>query len=422
MKKAVIIGTGISGLSIGKMLKDHYDVVLLEKSEKIGGLIKCDRVNGNLFHRVGGHVFNSKNQVVLDWFWQNFDRDNEFLKATRHAKIFLQDQLLGYPLENYLYQLPKPLLTAVISDLIELIKSEKQPQDYDNFKDFLIGNFGKTLFELYFEPYNTKIWNADLSKIPIDWLEGKLPMPNIKEILLSNVCKEEESNMVHSTFYYAKENGSQFIVDRLASGQNIATGVEFNHVLWREEDKRLLLNNGAYEADCLVYCGDIRTLSKAINIEDNELHYNLELLTSLPSNGTSNVLCETDNNDLSWLYLPDKKFKAHRIIYTGNFSDTNNAPDSRKSCVVEFSGKCEIEFMNAELELLPGNLKPIAYNYEPNSYIIHNKETRATVAKAKELLAKYNIFLLGRFAEWEYHNMDRCIETALDLSKNLNSR
>ncbi|MEJ7682717.1 MAG: hypothetical protein WKG06_33635 [Segetibacter sp.] len=33
------------------------------------------------------------------------------------------------------------------------------------------------LYQLYFGPYNSKIWNTDISKVPLEWLDGKLPMP-----------------------------------------------------------------------------------------------------------------------------------------------------------------------------------------------------------------------------------------------------
>ena len=79
--KICVIGTGISGLSVANMLNDNHEVMVYEKTSKIGGLIKCTREDGVLFHRVGGHVFNSKNQEVLDWFWQYFDRDKEFFKS-----------------------------------------------------------------------------------------------------------------------------------------------------------------------------------------------------------------------------------------------------------------------------------------------------------------------------------------------------
>lgn len=417
-KQAVVIGSGISGLSVARMLSGEYDVKILEKSGKIGGLIKCDRIDGNLFHRVGGHAFNSKNQSVLDWFWKHFDRDNEFLQAVRNAKILMNGKLLGYPIENYLYQLPEKDVKTITGELITILKQgNKQHYTYDNFKDFLLGKFGKTLYHLYFGPYNSKIWNTDISKVPLEWLEGKLPMPQIEEVILSNILRKEEKGMVHSTFYYPKRDGSQFIINRLAEGLNITPSYNVQSIA--AEEDRIVINNNGLSGDILVYCGDVRKLNSIINIDDDDLKEALSAVKDLPSNGTSNVLCETDDNDISWLYLPEDKFKAHRIIYTGNFSDTNNEGTNRKTCVVEFSGKHDEAEMVEELALLPGNLKPLAFNYEPNSYIIQQQDTRSKIKTVKALLAKYNIYLLGRFAEWEYFNMDKCIEGAMELTEKI---
>jgi hypothetical protein len=163
----------------------------------------------------------------------------------------------------------------------------------------------------------------------------------------------------------------------------------------------------------------VRELSSIVRINNAELAEALNSVKDFASNGTSNVLCETDANNISWLYLPEESYKAHRIIYTGNFSDTNNEGTDRKTCVVEFSGKQEREDMIMELQNLPGNLTPLAFNYEPNSYIIQDKQTRFKVQNLKIELAKHNIYLLGRFAEWEYYNMDKCIEAAMELSFHL---
>ncbi len=418
MKHATVIGSGISGLSISRMLSDRYKVSILEKADKAGGMIKCDRVMGSLFHRVGGHVFNSKNETVLNWFWSHFNREEEFLKATRNAKILFDDQLLGYPLENYLYQLPEATLRPIIDELLTMVsQAPKAPEHYPNFKAFLVGNFGEKLYDLYFGPYNAKIWNTDISKVPLEWLDGKLPMPKIKEIILSNILKKEEATMVHSTFYYPKVNGSQFIIDRLAEEQEINLSYQVNSI--EISDGRICINGNEHNTELLVYCGDVRQLAGIIEIENGNLKTYLEQVTDLPSNGTSNVLCETDDTSLSWLYLPEEKYKAHRIIYTGNFSGTNNEPEGRKTCVVEFSGKQDQDQMRSELALLPGNLKPIAFNYEANSYIIQQRDTRTKINNLKKELAKYNIYLLGRFAEWEYYNMDKCIEAAMELNQQI---
>lgn len=68
--KIAIIGAGVSGLSIAHCLKDRFEVRLFEKESRPGGLIKCDWVDGSLYHRVGGHVFNSRRNDVLQWFWR----------------------------------------------------------------------------------------------------------------------------------------------------------------------------------------------------------------------------------------------------------------------------------------------------------------------------------------------------------------
>ncbi len=65
-QKLLIIGAGISGLTVAQNLREKFDVMIFEKESVPGGLIRCRRVDGSLFHICGGHVFNSKRQDVLD--------------------------------------------------------------------------------------------------------------------------------------------------------------------------------------------------------------------------------------------------------------------------------------------------------------------------------------------------------------------
>ena len=419
-----IIGSGISGLTIARMLNNSNDVEVLESAPAIGGLIKCSREpsGGALFHRVGGHVFNSKNNDVLNWFWSNFDKKTEFISAKRNAKILIDSRYIGYPIENYLYQLPLDTAKKFISDLILRELPLLDSNSYGNFKDFLIGNFGKTLYELYFEPYNNKIWNQDLQKIPLAWLEGKLPMPNVCDIFLNNIFKGDEKEMVHSSFYYPVKNGSQFIIDRLSEGIKISINSKLESIKFSSDNKIILNEVNGDTCNSLIYTGDVRNLHSIIDTNDLELKKSLCNAAQLVSNGTSNVLCETDKTDLSWLYLPGPEFSAHRIIYTGNFSETNNGDLGRKTCVVEFSGLVSKEKIGADLAKLPGNLKALDFNYEPNSYIIQTEDTRSIISQVKNLLKKRNIYLLGRFAEWEYYNMDKCIESAMLLKTEIDNK
>ena len=171
MKRYAIIGAGISGLSAARMLTEKgVEVVIFEKENTPGGLIRCENVNGILYHTVGGHVFNSRSQSVLDWFWQQFD-GNDFTLATRHAVVSLEDgSKVDYPIENHLYQMKEDLRSAILDDLLSIAASG-YPED-SNFDDFLRHRFGETLYQEYFAPYNYKIWRRSLADVPLSWLEG----------------------------------------------------------------------------------------------------------------------------------------------------------------------------------------------------------------------------------------------------------
>ena len=52
MGKYIVIGAGMSGLATANLLKEGGDeVVIYERNSRPGGMIKCDIVDGCLFHR-----------------------------------------------------------------------------------------------------------------------------------------------------------------------------------------------------------------------------------------------------------------------------------------------------------------------------------------------------------------------------------
>ena len=67
--KYAIVGSGISGLTCANILKENNCTPLVfEEKRNYGGLISCSLEDGHIFHRVGGHVFNSKSKKVNNFY------------------------------------------------------------------------------------------------------------------------------------------------------------------------------------------------------------------------------------------------------------------------------------------------------------------------------------------------------------------
>ena len=385
--KIAIIGAGISGMSMAHLLKNKADVTVYERDKRPGGMIKCDRVNGHLFHRTGGHVFNTKNGDVLEFFWSFFNREKEFIKADRNSGVSLdRGKFVPYPIENHIYHFDDDIVNSIINDLLEIKKLDNN--SVVNFEEFLIKRFGRTLYDIYFQPYNEKVWRRDLTKVPLSWLEGKLPMPSVEEILFNNIKKVEEKKFVHSSFYYPINGGSQFVADRFAEGLNI----KYESLI----DKIVLLQNKKWKVedevyDRVIFCGNIKQLPKLVDVLSNQA---IRMIESLESHGTTSVLCEIDDNPYSWIYLPSRKHESHRIICSGNFSISNRGSNGKMSGTIEFTDSISHD-------------------------AIQDLNTRQAIKELKASLEPMGIYLCGRFAEWEYYNMDVCMASAIETSKRI---
>jgi protoporphyrinogen oxidase len=415
MKKIAIIGGGISGVALLRELSNKgVEAHLYEKEASLGGLIRCKKTDGHLYHLLGGHVFNSKSKEVLSWIEAHIPNyKSSLIETERCADILFEHGRVGYPIENHLHELPATLGKAALRDI--LARSD-EAVSAGNFGEFLRLNFGETLYRTYFEPYNRKIWGPDLEAIPLEWLEGKLPMPTKHEILEANVFRQKEEGMVHSTFFYPKENGSQFWVEQLAPDE----GIFYNHPvtqLTQIESGEWLVNGSEITYSDIIYTGDVTRLDEVIDSKVADLGLDPKL-KKLRARGISNALCRVPRIEPSWTYLPESKLESNRIINTGIFSPSNVAANEH-SVVLEFPFGTDRTQMEKDLNVVFPGATIIETNHVKKAYVIQNATTRADISAQKLKFEKHGLHLLGRFAEWEYYNMDMCIKSALDLSKKL---
>ena len=408
-KRIAIIGGGISGLTVANMLKDCFNVVVFERESTPGGLIRCKNVEGNLFHTCGGHIFNSKRQDVLDWFWTRFNREEEFVKADRNSVIDMGNgKMIPYPVENNIYLLEEKIQREIVKDWLHIANNNAIVSD---FEEFLRRRFGETLYSLYFKPYNEKIWRRDLQQVSLAWLEGKLPMPSVDEMIVNNINHIREKEFVHSSFWYERHGGSQLIADRLSENVNIEYNSNIqsiNRTNWGG------WNVNGKEFDIVVFCGNLKELPSILGrIDISSFHAEID---GLEYHGTTSVFCEIADNPYSWVYLPSSEHQAHRIICTGNFSPNNNVP-GKTTATIEFTDEISKEDILRSLSKIPFCPKYITHQYNRYTYPIQDAKTREMIKSLKDVLSPEGFYFTGRFADWEYYNMDVAIGAAMDLCK-----
>ena len=89
------------------------------------------------------------------------------------------------------------------------------------------------------------------------------------------------------------------------------------------------------------------------------------------------------------------------------------------TCTVEFTDEISVNEIKRQLALMPFHPKYLTHHFSKYSYPIQHAHTREMIAALKHLLSAHNIYLVGRFAEWEYFNMDAAIASAMSACEKM---
>jgi protoporphyrinogen oxidase len=119
--KIGILGAGISGLSVARLLRNDFEVEILGKNNFPRGIARTKDVNGIPYHLVGGHCFNSKYPEVLDFVFNEVLPFNKWRKIKRKSKIQFCQQEIDYPIEfviKQIYSFDKDIAIEIITDFL----------------------------------------------------------------------------------------------------------------------------------------------------------------------------------------------------------------------------------------------------------------------------------------------------------------
>jgi len=408
--KIGIIGAGISGMSVARLLKDDFDVEVLERLPVVGGIARTKDVSGKPYHVNGGHCFNSKFEDVLDFVFNKVLKKQEWNFMPRKAKVLFKNHWIAYPIEFSIKEIDK-----IDSNLAFNITKEMFNASYEkgeNLEEWFINHFGPTLAKEYFIPYNTKIWGVEPKNMDNVWIEDekqmKLPVPT-KESFFKSLISEALDKMSHASFYYPKTNNQNTFIEAIGDGVNIITNYEVKNI--KKESNKWLVN-GEKKYDILINTSPLNLIPTILDDIPAEI---LNYFSRLKFNKVTNIFWETDGSlDMTWGYIPDPKIGFHRISNTGCVVQPNG-----QFCTTEAIGEIPYEKFIQECKKISFLKNPIDYNVTEHAYVFFDLNYKESKEKAIAYLDSINLISHGRFGEWEYYNMDVCIKSSIDLAKKI---
>jgi protoporphyrinogen oxidase len=209
--KAVIVGAGPAGLTAAlELSKQRATVVVLESDpEYVGGISRTVNYKGFLFD-IGGHRFFSKSREVESLWTEICGPD--MLDRPRSSRIYYRGKFFSYPLKPF-EALSKLGLFESIRCMFSFAKARLHPTPKpETFEDWVVNQFGRRLYEIFFKTYTEKVWGMSCQEISADWaaqrIKGLSLGSAIKHALLPKRKAKDRAQVVKTlidTFRYPRQ-------------------------------------------------------------------------------------------------------------------------------------------------------------------------------------------------------------------------
>lgn len=472
---SLIVGAGPTGLSAAYHLDEN--AMVIDKNATVGGWCRSIQEKGFTFD-YAGHIMFSNDPYVLK-LYQILLGDNMHWQ-NREAWVYSKGVHTRYPFQGALYGLPPAVIKECIVGAMEarfgdLKQTGPQPPAPDvkdaevceqddccadgtdlvpktaltmagpsaqagaprNFEEFIYKVWGAGIAKHFAIPYNKKLWTVPLTEMETSWLGGRVPLPDLEEIIdgaLEPVAKPQGPN---ARFGYPLKGGFQALVEGFVP--HIRGKLELNADLVKlsPSEKIVALADGRrFQYDSLISTMPLPELIKLIGDE-------VPAEIKEAANGLKHISIRCVNigvgreniTDKHWIYYPEDSI-FHRIFVQGNASPECNPPGGfGLTCEISYSpwkplpvngqkliDRCVSDLIKVGLlrpddQIITSNLVDMPY-----AYVVYDHARAQNVETVKAWLAQYDIILSGRYSEWEYYNSDHAFlagKKAAETVKNL---
>jgi UDP-galactopyranose mutase len=447
--RAVVIGAGPTGLSAAYHLGE--DSVLIEQNNRVGGWCRSIEVNGFTFD-FAGHIMFS-NEPYVHQLYQMLLGDNVHWQD-REAWIYSKNVYTRYPFQGALYGLPPGVIKECIvgalvaqghvlrgktkgrangackTDLADccadgilessapLVGNLKAPR---NFEEFIYKVWGAGIAKHFAIPYNRKLWAVPLTEMETSWLGGRVPLPDLEEMIEGALSPVPKPMGPNARFGYPLRGGFQKLMDGWLP--HLKGDLRLNSRVVKVSPRRrtVTLSDGTeLRYDHLISTMPLPALVRQLGEEaPADIREAAGTLRHVSVRCVHIGVGRESLTDKHWIYYPEDTV-FHRIFVQGNASPHCNPTGGfGLTCEISYSAHKPLPCDGDDLVRLciedchrVGIFKPedpiraTAQCDMPHAYVIYDHGRAAAVARIREWMAARGILLAGRYSEWEYYNSD----------------
>jgi protoporphyrinogen oxidase len=447
----VIAGAGPAGLTAAYQLTKHGQscVVLEADPNMVGGISRTDEYKGYRFD-IGGHRFFSKS-AEINALWREILGD-ELLTCPRLSRIYYNGKFFQYPLRpvEALRKLG-PLVSARCA--MSYVKASLRPiRPVRSYEDWVVNQFGRVLFEIFFKTYTEKVWGMPTHTISADWaaqrIQGLNAFRAVADVLLGRWAKGRGG--------VVKTLIDRFQYPRLGPGQ-----------MWEVARDHVLRAGGAVHLDRRVirieHDGREITAMVAGDSKGNLTRYHgRHFLSTLPvrelvmsmvpaapiavqrAAGSLKyrdfltvvlIIDQAETFPDTWIYIHEPSVRLGRVQNFKNWSPDLVPDASKTSLGLEYFcfegddlwttpdddlialGQREIEAIG----LVPrGKVIDGCVVRMPKAYPVYDGSYQDNVSVVRDWISRFgNLQLAGRNGMHKYNNQDHSMMTALLAARNI---
>lgn len=406
----LIIGGGITGLSLGSFLGDK-DYLILEKDTTPGGYCKTT-IRGKYVWDYSGHFFHFKNPEIKEYVTQNIKC--KILEVKKISHIYYGGKMIDFPFQNNIHQLEKEEFIECLTDLYHAGNSNS-----DNFKEYVIANLGKAICDKFVIPYNEKLYACDLNELDHDSMGRFFPRGVKFGDLLDSFKSSDDKDSYNSNFIYPELGSYEFVKSILQRIPEEKLLMETRITSLDLSNKIAYTNNGEIKFERLVSTLPFNSLLEITNTPAKSLSSNKVAVFNLGFDKGTPIKSH-------WVYFP-----GNEIFYRVGFY--NNILGSKQmSLYVEIGLKSNQELppehalLNAVIQDLKNTgiiedqiLIDHQFLVMNPAYVHITKDSKKIHENWSALNNPEGIYSIGRYGSWTYCSIEDNVIQAQEISKKL---